>query len=603
MNERPWVVREIERDNYAVMRSSRYGEPRGFLCCEWWCEGLWASAGYYNLCSPRPVIPSHKSTIGGLFRGLASPSAFPRSKLLIHFWGLIRERIRNSLNRASINELPSAPSKVSHVKVSTKVLIIGGGIAGLSLARELSRLGIDSVIVEGEDYLGGHLTFDESEVKNLGQASSFMANLVKDVEGDPRVKVYRGVIFDGFLEDAVIGHSRSGDLLFSFDYKYVVFATGAREVPLVFPGNNTARMITGLTALKLTRSWGLRLGSVLVWGSDDWGVRVAINLKRAGARVYLGDHSAIVRSDLYRGDVEKQGIESFIGYNIVSAKDEGDGIRITLESLRGRKAKRMYSRQEVKVDVVVSTIRVPALELPTQLGAQVVYVPELGGLVPRHGFTGSLGINNAYVLGDAGGLMPEHLVLRQARVVALSIGANEGLVGKDVLDREVTEFKTELINTNPGYYNALLRMEQGLHGTGYYAEPNVVYAPMWAAAGTTEDVENALRTANRQYLCLCEDVTLNDVLNAVKVLMHTRELRVKVLHGEEEEYRSMRLPSMERIKRVVGLGTGPCQGKFCVVSTNLILSFIFQKKPGEMGLIKFRFPEHPIPMATLTGGE
>ncbi len=116
---------------------------------------------------------------------------------------------------------------------------------------------------------------------------------------------------------------------------------------------------------------------------------------------------------------------------------------------------------------------------------------------------------------------------------------------------------------------------------------------MWAAAGSIEDVENALKSANKQYLCFCEDVTLGDVLGgAIRVLMHGREVRVKVLHGEEEEYKSLRLPGMERIKRVVGLGTGPCQGKFCLVSTNLILGFIYQKKPNELGLPRLGFPRH-----------
>lgn len=173
----------------------------------------------------------------------------------------------------------------------------------------------------------------------------------------------------------------------------------------------------------------------------------------------------------------------------------------------------------------------------------------------------------------------------------------------EALDKELAEFKRDLVTVNSSYYNVILRFEQGLQGSGYYAEPNVAHAPMWAAAGSIEDVENALRSANRQYLCFCEDVTLNDVLKSVRVLMHGREVRVRVLHGEEEEYKSLRLPGMERIKRTTGLGTGPCQGKFCLVSANLILSFIYQKKPSELGLPRIRFPEAPIPMATLAGGE
>lgn len=334
------------------------------------------------------------------------------------------------------------------------------------------------------------------------------------------------------------------------------------------------------------------------------GVRVAMNLAQLGIDTYLGDNSVVVRSDLYRSKVEALGIKTFIGMNIVNAKDSSDGLRLTLENIRGRKAKRQR-REEVVVDVLVSAVRLPVIDLPAQLGVPIVYAPEIGGLVPRRGFTGDLGLGNVYVVGDAGGLLPETLIIKQARITALSIGVKEGLVTGDVLDKELAEFKRDLVTTNSSYYNVILRFEQGLQGSGYYVEPNVIHAPMWAVAGSIEDVENALKSANRQYLCFCEDVTLSDVLGgAIKVLMHGKEIKVKVLHGEEEEYKSLRLPGMERIKRVVGLGTGPCQGKFCLVSTNLILSFIYQKKPNELGLPRIRFPpEAPIPMATLAGGE
>ncbi|GAB6947506.1 FAD-dependent oxidoreductase [Vulcanisaeta sp. JCM 16161] len=582
------------------MRSSRYGETRGFLCCEWWCEGYWASSGYYNLCSGSPTIPSKLSSVPSIFKGLASPSSFPRSKLLISLWPLIRSIVRNSLNRSSINELPSVPEKASRVNINTDVLIVGGGPAGLSVARELGKLGLKVVIIEGEHYLGGHLIIDDTEIKELGRGSEFVGKLSKEVSDS--ATVLTGAVFDGFLEDAAIGHSRDYSKLYVFNYKYIVLAQGFREVPLVFPGNNTPRMVTGLTILKLIKWWGFKPRRVLVWGSDDWGVRVAMNLAQLGINTYLGDNSVIIRSDLYRDRVGSLGIKTFIGMNIVDARDSGDGLRLTLENIRGKKAK-IQRREEVVVDVLVSAVRVPVIDLPAQLGVPIVYAPEIGGLVPRRGFTGDLGLGNVYVVGDAGGLLPEALVVRQARVTALSIGVREGLVTGDVLDKELAEFKRDLVTTNSSYYNVILRFEQGLQGSGYYAEPNVTHVPMWAVAGSIEDVENALRSADRQYLCFCEDVTLGDVLRAVKVLMHGKEIKVRVLHGEEEEYKSLRLPGMERVKRVVGLGTGPCQGKFCLINTNLILSFIYQKKPNEFGLPRIRFPETPIPMATLAGGE
>ncbi len=79
------------------------------------------------------------------------------------------------------------------------------------------------------------------------------------------------------------------------------------------------------------------------------GVRVAMNLAQLGIDTYLGDNSVVVRSDLYRSKVEALGIKTFIGMNIVNAKDSSDGLRLTLENIRGRKAKRQR-REEVVVE-------------------------------------------------------------------------------------------------------------------------------------------------------------------------------------------------------------------------------------------------------------
>lgn len=600
MNEKPWIIEELSRGSFDIMRSSRYGDPRGFLCCEWWCEGYWASSGYYNLCSNKPTIPERLSGVSPILRRFVSPSHFPRSKLLISLWPLIRNRARESLNRSSIDKLPNITTGATHIKINSDVLVVGGGLAGLSVAKELAKLGFKVVLVEGEDYLGGHLIIDDTEIKDIGRGNEFVSKLSKEV--DDLITVHRGVIFDGFLEDAAVGHSRDSSRLFIFNYKYLILAQGFREVPLVFPGNATPRMVTGLTMLKLVKWWGYRPRRVLIWGSDDWGVRVAMNLIKQGVEVYLGDNSVTIRSDLYRNMISQSEAKVFISMNIVNAKDSSDGLRLVLENIRGKKAK-TRRREEVTVDVLVSTARVPVIDLAAQLGAPIVYAPELGGLVPRRGFTGDLGLGYAYVVGDAGGLLPESLVIKQAKIAALSISAREGLISRDILDKELAEFKRDSVITNSSYYNVILRFEQGLQSSGYYPEPNVTYTPMWAVAGTIEDIEDALKSANKQYLCFCEDVSLGDVLEAVKVLMHDEKLRIKILHGEEEAYKSIRLPSMERIKRVVGLGTGPCQGKFCLLSTNLILSFIYQKKPGELGIPRIRFPESPIPMATLAGGE
>lgn len=55
--------------------------------------------------------------------------------------------------------------------------------------------------------------------------------------------------------------------------------------------------------------------------------------------------------------------------------------------------------------------------------------------------------------------------------------------------------------------------------------------------------------SNKTIVCRCEDVTLHDVEQALKLGYF----------------------DIEEVKRITGLGTGPCQGKECLVPTCRIL--------------------------------
>jgi len=77
-------------------------------------------------------------------------------------------------------------------KESKQVLIIGGGIAGLSAAWELARLKVDVLILEKTSFLGGHaIQFcckATDECEKCGACA--VENKLKEVLQEPRIKVY-----------------------------------------------------------------------------------------------------------------------------------------------------------------------------------------------------------------------------------------------------------------------------------------------------------------------------------------------------------------------------------------------------------------------------
>jgi sarcosine oxidase subunit beta len=85
----------------------------------------------------------------------------------------------------------------------------------------------------------------------------------------------------------------------------------------------------------------------------------------------------------------------------------------------------------------------------------------------------------------------------------------------------------------------------------------------------------------KRIVCTCEDITLEDIATAVR-------------QGYGE---------LETMKRYTGIGTGPCQGKQCLVEAVEHLARIRGTPPGEMRLPTIRQPILPLTMEQLASRE
>lgn len=78
-------------------------------------------------------------------------------------------------------------------------------------------------------------------------------------------------------------------------------------------------------------------------------------------------------------------------------------------------------------------------------------------------------------------------------------------------------------------------------------------------------------------VCRCEDITVADCHEAI-----------------EEGY-----DDFEDLKRFLGLGTGPCQGKACVAAAMALVADARGIDGSEVDLMTFRPPVRPIALGTL----
>jgi bacterioferritin-associated ferredoxin len=84
-------------------------------------------------------------------------------------------------------------------------------------------------------------------------------------------------------------------------------------------------------------------------------------------------------------------------------------------------------------------------------------------------------------------------------------------------------------------------------------------------------------TSPKTFLCRCEDITLEDCVSAI---------------GEGYD-------CFEDLKRYLGVGTGPCQGKACVQACMQLVADQRGIPLDSVDIMTFRPPVRPIAFATL----
>jgi sarcosine oxidase subunit alpha len=186
--------------------------------------------------------------------------------------------------------------------------------------------------------------------------------------------------------------------------------------------------------------------------------------------------------------------------------------------------------------VVLAHARLPHVQLFFQGGVSMVWRPDPGAYYPRTAPDGVTSVPGLYAVGAAAGRSPAEARASGERA-AVSIVAN---APPAALSPEPTPDGPGPMD---GYYRELLR------------EPR----------------------RGKWFACTCEDVLLDEVLAA-----HARGYR-----------------GIEVIKRYTNVGTGTCQGRYCLPGALALLSILEDRPPADVGYITQRPPVVPTPLAAL----
>lgn len=565
----------LANDQMLMGRSFKYHRPRGVLA-----SGAEEPNGLVNLGEGANFEPNQRVTTTELFDGLTSKSQnhwpsldfdigainkhlsrfMPAGfyyKMFIHprpFWKHVYEPIIR--HAAGLGKAPKDRDldTYEHFNINVDVMVVGGGIAGLSAALAAGRTGVRVLLVEQTAHWGGRAVVDQPTVDGMS-ADDWVKNTLQDLESMKNVTVRNrtqgsGVYDHGYVlaYERITDHAPETDAprhrLWRVRAKQIVTATGAIERPLSFAGNDIPGVVLAAAVRDYVVNWGVSMGdrTVVVTNNDD-AYRTAITLKKAGLEIpAIIDARTTANGELI-DEARALGIRVEMGKGIAKVKG---GKRVTAIGICAQ-AGEGAELTEISCDcVAMSGGWSPVVHLWSHCGGKLVWddaqamfrpnpeLPPLGA--DGQGFVTTAGIANGHLF-TAEGIADGFAAGRAAAKTAGAMGKSGAApMGEDASEGPIS--------------------------------------PVWLMP---QGAKQALRS--KSWLDFQNDVKVSDVQLAAQ-------------EGFE---------SVEHAKRYTTLGMATDQGKLSNINGLAILSKALNADIPNVGTTTFRPPYTPISMASIAG--
>ena len=341
----------IANDQMLVGRSFKYHRPRGIVA-----SGAEEPNGLVNLGTGGHFEPNQRVTTQEVFEGLEASSQnhwpslefdvgavnaklgrfMPAGfyyKMFIHprpLWKHVYEPIIR--HAAGLGKAPKDRDAdiYEHFYAHVDVMVVGGGIAGLSAAMAAGRAGARVLLVEQTAHWGGRAPVDGAQIDGL-DADAWVKDALQVLESMSNVTVVARCMGAGVYDHGyALAYERLTDHLSEKDgprhrlwrirAKQIVTATGAIERPLSFAGNDIPGVMLASAVRDYVVNYGASVGdrTVVVTNNDD-AYRTAIAMVDAGL-----DVPAIVDARMAGGaladEAEALGIRVLRGKGISKVK-------------------------------------------------------------------------------------------------------------------------------------------------------------------------------------------------------------------------------------------------------------------------------------------
>ncbi len=457
-----------------------------------------------------------------------------------------------------------------------RLVIIGGGPAGLGAAIEASRGGLACTLIDDAPTLGGQIyrrppnNFHVKEPTALGKDFTEGERLRAEFkEVSEQVEVLTDASVIGVWPNKRIlwaSDTASGIL----DAEQIIFATGAYERPVPFPGWTLPGVMTAGGVQTLIKTMRILPGKrALVVGSGPLILNVASRLHEIGVEVAAVLDAAepwleTLRggaggSELYETILKNQeylrtsGIRVFHNHTIFSARGGDQVEEVSFGPVEPRAWRPQRTREErIPVDLVCLGFGfIPNTELTQLAGCQHRYIHELGGWVPIRDEMMLTSVPGVFAAGDGAGIRGALVSVEEGRIAGIAAAARAGIISNGEADARMATPLARLATLAPlvKVFGEVTQMRVGLLEL---MQPETL-------------------------VCRCEEVSLTEVTEALN-------------HGAGD---------LQSIRLLTRLGMGACQGRNCSPSIGMHVCQTTGRTPEQVGRVNPRPPIKPVTFGAL----
>jgi sarcosine oxidase subunit alpha len=191
------------------------------------------------------------------------------------------------------------PDRYAQRYAHCDVLVVGAGPAGIAAALAAADSGARVMLCDEQAEFGGSLLQDSSASIDGLSALAWAERAIQSLQRNPRVTLLPRTTAFGYFPHNLLGlnerltehlaqppAAQPRERLWQVRARAVVLATGAIELPLVFPGNDRPGILLAGAAQTYLNRYGVRVGNraVIVTAADD-AYQAALDLHAAGVIV------------------------------------------------------------------------------------------------------------------------------------------------------------------------------------------------------------------------------------------------------------------------------------------------------------------------------